>query len=118
MTHTIGHVLSVVQIWTHVRNVIVNNYHPMTITNQCKGMTKQMFKGLRNDSFVCLDDISEHPETMNYVIYNPNKQTKEERVELLYRKIKEAFDVDLSSDELNRLTSYDVFELKKICERT
>lgn len=75
-----------------------------------------MFKGLRNDTFVCLDDISGHPEVMNCVIYNPSKQTKEERVELLYRKIKEAFDVDLSSEELNRLTSYDVFELSKFVE--
>ena len=75
-----------------------------------------MFKGLRNCPFVCLDDISDHIESMNYVIYNPSKQTKEERVELLYRKIKEAFDVDLSSDELNRLTSYDVSELSKFVE--
>lgn len=75
-----------------------------------------MFKELRNCSFVCLDDISDHCEAMNYVIYNPSKQTKEERVELLYRKIKEAFDVDLSSEELNRLTSYDVFELSKFVE--
>jgi hypothetical protein len=75
-----------------------------------------MQKGLRNVSFVCLDDISGYPVKMNYVIYNPSKQTKEERVELLYRKIKEAYDVDLSSDELNRLTSYDVFELSKFVE--
>jgi hypothetical protein len=75
-----------------------------------------MQKGLRNVSFVCLDDISGYPVKMNYVIYNPSKQTKEERVELLYRKIKEAFDVDLSSDELNRLTSYDVSELSKFVE--
>ena len=87
-----------------------------TVTNQCKGVKQKMFKGWRNETFVCMDDVSDHMEDPNPVIYNPSKQLIPERTELLYRKIKERFGVELSSDELNHLTKYDVSELRKFVE--
>lgn len=71
----------------------------------------KMFKGLRNDTFVCMDDISGQPEDMNYVVYNPSNQLPHERINHLYEKIKERFGVELTSDQLDHLTKYDVFEL-------
>lgn len=71
-----------------------------------------MFKGLRADSFVCLDDISGHPEPMNCVIYNPLKNDIAFRIELLHRIILNHFNVDLTSEQLIHLTRYDATELK------
>lgn len=71
-----------------------------------------MFKGLRADSFVCLDDISGHPESMNCVIYNPLKNDIAFRIELLHRIILKHFNVDLTSEQLIHLTRYDATELK------
>lgn len=73
----------------------------------------KMFKGLRNDTFVCMDDISGQPEDMNYVIYNPSKQLPHERINHLYEKIKERFGVELSSEQLEHLTKYDIYELAR-----
>lgn len=71
-----------------------------------------MLKGLRNDTFVCLDDITEHMEEMNYVIYNPSKNSLPFRAELLYRIIEERFGIKLTSDQINHLTKYEVHQLK------
>lgn len=71
----------------------------------------KMFKGLRNDTFVCMDDVSGCVEDMNYVIYNPSKDVPHERINKLYERVKERFGVELTSDQLNHLTKYDVFEL-------
>ena len=73
----------------------------------------KMFKGPRNNTFVCMDDISEQPEAMNYVIYNPSKQLPHERINHLYEKIKERFGVELTSEQLDHLTKYDIYELPK-----
>lgn len=73
----------------------------------------KMFKGLRNDTFVCMDDISGQPEDMNYVVYNPSNQLPHERINHLYEKIKERFGVELSSEQLEHLTKYDMHELSK-----
>ena len=71
----------------------------------------------RNDTFVCVDDITGYPVEMNHVIYNPSKDSTAFRTELLYKTIKESFNVELSSDELIELTSYDVYELDTFIER-
>lgn len=65
-----------------------------------------MFKGSRNHPFVCLDDITETVEPHNYVIYNPNTGDVPERIERLYKYVKEFCGVELSSDQLTRLTKY------------
>lgn len=70
-----------------------------------------MFKGLRKDSFVCMDDISGMVEPLNYVVYNPSKDMPHERINKLYDRIKERFDVELTSDQLNHLTKFNVHEL-------
>ena len=66
---------------------------------------------LRNDSFVCVDDITGYPVEMNRVIYNPSKDNFSFRVELLFKSIKEAFGIELSSGELMDLCMYDVYHL-------
>ena len=71
-----------------------------------------MFKGLRHDTFVCLDDVTGHIEELNYVIYNPNKDDVSTRVDLLYRTIKAGTGIELTSDQLIHLTRYDVYQLK------
>ena len=71
----------------------------------------KMFKGMVNNPFVCLDDVSGKIEDMNYVIYNPSKDAPHERINKLYERVKERFGVELTSDQLNHLTKYDVFEL-------
>lgn len=73
----------------------------------------KMFKGLRRDSFVCLDDVSGAIEDMNYVIYNPSKDPPHERINKLYERVKERFNIELTSDELDRLTKYDTFQLSE-----
>lgn len=80
------------------------------ITNWSRRVVMKMFKGT-DDTFVCIDDITDTIESMNYVIYNPLKDPIYERVNRLYEKIKERFDIELSSDELNKLTSYESHEL-------
>ena len=72
-----------------------------------------MFKGMVNNPFVCLDDVSGKIEDMNYVIYNPSKQLPHERINHLYEKIKERFGVELTSEQLDHLTKYDIYELPK-----
>lgn len=73
----------------------------------------KMFKGLRRDSFVCLDDVSGTIEDMNYVIYNPSKDPPHERINKLYERVKKRFDIELTSEELERLTKYDAFQLSE-----
>ena len=72
-----------------------------------------MFKGIRHNTFVCLDDVSECVEDMNYVIYNPNIEGVEIRKNRLYEKIKFRFGVELTEDQLDRLTGYDAMNLDK-----
>ena len=71
----------------------------------------KMFNRSVNDTFVCMDDVSGYVENMNYVIYNPLKDSPHERINKLYERVKERFGVELSSDQLIHLTKYDVFEL-------
>lgn len=72
-----------------------------------------MFKGMRNDTFVCMDDVSEQVEEMNYVIYNPLKDAPYERINKLYERIKDRFGVELTSEQLDRLTKYDIYQLNE-----
>lgn len=73
----------------------------------------KMFKGMVNNPFVCLDDVSGKIEDMNYVIYNPSKDAPHERINKLYERVKERFNVELTSDELDRLTKYDTYQLSE-----
>lgn len=50
--------------------------------------------------FVCLDDITETPEEMNWVIYNPNMQDTLFAAECLQKRINERFKTNLKRDEL------------------
>lgn len=66
----------------------------------------------RTDPFVCLDDIVGHPVEMNHVIYNPAKDNMAFRAERLFKTIKEGCNVELTSDQINHLIKYDVYQLK------
>lgn len=70
-----------------------------------------MINYFRNNTFVCLDEITHKKENMNYVIYNPNKDSIPFRVELLYRTIKAGTGVELTSEQLNHLTKYEADQL-------
>lgn len=73
------------------------------------------------NNFVCLDQITDHPEDLNYVIYNPDIWDKEYGKEILTKRISERFNVTLTHEDLELLFSYDgrhlsgfIQELKKI----
>jgi hypothetical protein len=101
----------VAPIWILANPVIVVRKKTLlTITNWSRRVVRKMFKGLRKDPFVCIDDISGRVESLNYVIYNPKQDTCE-RINLLYEKIKERFGVELTSEQLTNLTRYDVNHL-------
>lgn len=70
-----------------------------------------MFLNLRNNPFVCLDEITEIPLELNPVIYNPGKDNMAFRSELLYKTIYNYYGIKLSSEQLIHLTKYDVHEL-------
>lgn len=72
-----------------------------------------MFKGMRKDSFVCLDDITGQPEAMNYVIYNPTKDSKNGRIKRLYDNVERRFGIQLRESDAYRLTDYDEFHLEE-----
>lgn len=73
----------------------------------------KMLTGTISDKFVCMDDITGQPEEMNYVIYNPLHDTATEASTKLFERIKEKFNVELTSVELLRLISYDVYNLSE-----
>lgn len=75
-----------------------------------------MFNRVRNDTFVCLDDVTGRMEEMNYVIYNPSKDNIAFRIDLLYRTIKQGCGIELTSDQLMHLTKYDVHQLNEFAE--
>ena len=70
---------------------------------------------IRNNpnTFVCLDDIVDHPVDLNYVIYNPSKDNLAFRAELLYKTVKEGLDIELTSDQINHLIKYEVHQLNE-----
>lgn len=70
-----------------------------------------MIYGFRNNSFVCLDEVTGEVEQLNYVIYNPTKDDVSERKRILHKHIKEALDVELTEEQLEMLTAYDVEHL-------
>lgn len=70
-----------------------------------------MIKEIGHNTFVCLDDVTCKKEDMNYVIYNPNKDSIPFRVELLYKTIKAGTGVELTSEQLVHLTKYDSSQL-------
>lgn len=73
-----------------------------------------MGKIIRKNPFVCLDDIVDTVNGFNPIIYNPNRQyVQAERVEMLYRTMSEYLNIDLTSEELDRLTVYDSQDLDK-----
>jgi len=75
-----------------------------------------MFKGMRKDSFVCLDDVSGRVEELNYVIYNPTKDSKETRIAKLYDIVEKRFGIQLRESDAYRLTDYDEFHLNEFVE--
>ena len=79
----------------------------MPITNQSKEVKIEMYKRIVNNSFICLDEITEKPELLNYVIYNPIHDSIPERAELLYKTILNGIGVSLSSEEINHLVLYE-----------
>lgn len=77
----------------------------------------KMFKEITiSDSFICLDDISGRPESMNHVIYNPAIDDIITRRDKLFRHISERFNFELTEDELLRLISYDRYHLAEFAE--
>ena len=73
----------------------------------------KMFKGMRKDSFVCLDDVSGQVEDLNYVIYNPTKDSKNDRIKRLYDNVEKRFGIQLRESDAYRLTDYDEFHLEE-----
>lgn len=73
----------------------------------------KMFKGMRKDSFVCLDDVTDHVEELNYVIYNPTKDSKNYRIKRLYDNVERRFGIQLREADAYRLTDYDEFHLEE-----
>lgn len=65
----------------------------------------------RENTFVCLDDITCRREDLNVVIYNPRMITDiTERKNLLFNVISERCGVKLTDEELNSLSRYEVCE--------
>jgi hypothetical protein len=96
--------------------IVGKNITLLTITNWSRRVVRKMFKGIRHNSFVCLDDVSECVEDMNYVIYNPNIEGVEIRKNRLYEKIKWRFGVELTEEQLDHLTSYGALDLEKFVQ--
>lgn len=66
---------------------------------------------VRENTFVCLDDITRRREDLNVVIYNPRIITDiTERKNLLFNVISERCGVKLTDEELNSLSRYEVCE--------
>ena len=70
---------------------------------------------------MCLDEITNEMEKMNYVIYNPNVDDKPTRIKLLHKTIKAGTGVELTKKQLEHLTGYEsnqlhefIVELQKI----
>lgn len=69
------------------------------------------FRDMNGTSFVCLDDITGVPVDLNKVIYNPNVDSPEIIPVKLFNDVREAFNVELSSSEIQKLISYDAAHL-------
>lgn len=69
------------------------------------------FRDMNGTSFVCLDDIAGVPVDLNKVIYNPNIDDPTIIPVKLFNDVKEAFNVELSSSEVQKLVSYDAHHL-------
>lgn len=63
---------------------------------------------IRENAFVCLDDITGKVEEYNPVIYNPTVVTSiSDRKKMLFNYIKEAKRIELTDDELESLCHYE-----------
>ena len=71
-----------------------------------------MFKGFGGSSFVCIENISDQMELLNYVIYNPNINDVDTSKRILHDSIKIRFGFELTDDQLDVLTKYDVEHLE------
>lgn len=69
------------------------------------------FRDMNGTSFVCLDDITGVPVDLNKVIYNPNIDDPTIIPVKLFNDVKEAFNVELSSSEVQKLVAYDATHL-------
>lgn len=69
------------------------------------------FRDMKGTSFVCLDDIAGVPVDLNKVIYNPNIDDPTIIPVKLFNDVKEAFNVELSASEVQKLVSYDAHHL-------
>lgn len=65
--------------------------------------------------FVCLDDITGFPCLMNVVIYNPFLP-KERNEEILKKYAKDYLRLNLTTDQVDELTSYDRYQLDEFIE--
>lgn len=76
-----------------------------------------MFRpNMNHRTFVCLDDITCHVEEFNNVIYNPNIDGIPERVDKLFKVIKDRFDIELTSEQLIHLTKYESYQLEEFVD--
>ena len=65
------------------------------------------------NTFVCLNDISVDMDSLDYVIYNPNKWSTEFGKKILHDRVKERFEVDLTDKQIKKLFKYDVNHLSE-----
>ena len=68
------------------------------------------------NKFVCLDDITHTVEDMNYVIYNPNTDSKEVRMEKISDVLLSRYHIRLNSVDLFKICSYEADQLNEFCE--
>ena len=104
---------------TLVKNVIVDRLvlRTLTITNPLREEMITMFQpAMKERTFVCLDDITNHIEEYNDVLYSPTIDGIPERVDKLYRIIKRRFDIELSSEQLIRLTKFESHQLEEFVD--
>lgn len=72
-----------------------------------------MSRDLKCAVFVCYDDISSNIiNESNPVIYNPILDEAEKRTQL-HDKVKDCFNVELTSEQLDSLCKYDKYHLEE-----
>lgn len=71
------------------------------------------FRDMNGSSFVCVDDITGRPENLNKIIYNPNLDDPSIIPVKLFMDVNEIFGVELSSNDIQQLISYDANHLNE-----
>lgn len=62
--------------------------------------------GSGKNPFVCIDDITKRMESLNSVIYNTTHSVEVNK-RRLHSIVKERFNIELTEEQLDRLTKYD-----------